>query len=109
MLELQRDGYRGAAVTSICLPLELTFVIVAKLLVLHRLQLLATNHSQPRVRNLLGRLFLAAVISLGIVGFCGNFDHLKDKAPLDLGGWFVSDDHTSVQWFRRAKRAATIW
>jgi hypothetical protein len=33
---------------------------------------------------------------------CRKYDHLKD--PLDLGGscCLVSDDHTSVQWFKRA-------
>jgi hypothetical protein len=29
-------------------------------------------------------------------------DTLKEQEPLGLGGWFVSDDHTSVQWSRRA-------
>jgi hypothetical protein len=31
-----------------------------------------------------------------------NYGILKEQDPLGLGGWFVSDDHTSVQWFRRA-------
>jgi hypothetical protein len=31
-----------------------------------------------------------------------NFGTLKEQEPLGLGGWVVSDDHTSVQWFRRA-------
>ena len=93
MLELQRDGYRAAAVTTICLPFELTFVIVAKLLVLHRLQLLATNDSQPRVRNLLGRLFLAAVISLGIVGFCGN---IVSAFHYNEAALYIND--ASIQW-----------
>ena len=32
----------------------------------------------------------------------GAFGTLKEQEPLGLGGWFVSDDHTSVQWSRRA-------
>jgi hypothetical protein len=31
-----------------------------------------------------------------------NCDTLKEQEPLGLGGWFVSDDHTPVQWSRRA-------
>ncbi len=31
-----------------------------------------------------------------------NFGTLKEQEPLGLGGWFVSDDHTPVQWSRRA-------
>jgi hypothetical protein len=31
-----------------------------------------------------------------------KFGTLKEQEPLGLGGWVVSDDHTSVEWFRRA-------
>jgi hypothetical protein len=57
------------------------------------------------VRNLPG-LSIRARSSFVIISHSesmSGFGNPKDKDPLDLGGWFVSDDHTSVQnGFRRA-------
>ena len=72
LLALRRDSAHAAAVLSIFLPLDLAFVIVAQLLVLHRLQSFAIDASQRRVWDAAGRVFLAAVILVSIVGFCSN-------------------------------------
>jgi hypothetical protein len=72
LLALRRDSAHAAAVLSIFMPLDLAFVIVAQLLVLHRLQSFAIDASQRRVWDVAGRVFLAAVILVSIVGFCGN-------------------------------------
>jgi hypothetical protein len=72
VLALRRDSAHAAAVVSIFLPLDLAFVIIAQLLVLHRLQSFAIDASQRRVWDAAGRVFLAAVILVSIVGFCSN-------------------------------------
>ena len=37
------------------------------------------------------------------------FDTLREQYPLVLWGWNVSDDHTSVQWFRQANALQLLW
>ena len=73
MFGLRLDIFRTAAALSVVLPLELAFVIIAKLLVLHRLQRFAVSRS-PRLRtwDLVGRAFLAVVVAVNAVGFCSN-------------------------------------
>jgi hypothetical protein len=73
MFSLKRDIFRLAAALSVVTPLELAFVIVAKLLVLHRLQRLAISRSLRRSTwDLLARLFLAIVIAVNVIGFVSN-------------------------------------
>ena len=73
MFDLNRDIFRLAAALSIVTPLELAFVIIAKLLVLHRLQRLAISRSPRRhIWEVAARVFLAFVIVVNVVGFASS-------------------------------------
>jgi hypothetical protein len=71
--ELRADQRRCTAYFYAFFPMELAFVSVAYLLVLHRMQSFAVKKSRhPKRWRAAGQLFLAAVIVLNVVGVCGN-------------------------------------
>ena len=62
-----------AAIFYIALPIQLIFVIIAKLLVLHRMQRFAiTDSPSLRCWEIIGRLFLAALLAVNLAGLSGN-------------------------------------
>ena len=75
LMNTQRgDQRRCAAAFYALFPFELGFVVVSKLMVLHRMHRFAVSRSaHARAWFLCGRLFLAIVIAGNVVGVLGNF------------------------------------
>jgi hypothetical protein len=73
-MNLERSGENlWAAVFYLLYPFELSFVVSAQLLVLHRLQKLSMiGSSRQRVWSICRRVFLAAVITFNTIGALGN-------------------------------------
>jgi hypothetical protein len=73
-MNLERSGENlWAAVFYLLYPFELSFVISAQLLVLHRLQKLSViGSSRQRVWSICRRVFLGAVITFNTIGALGN-------------------------------------
>jgi hypothetical protein len=72
--ELRAQQRRCTAAFYALFPVELAFVSVAYVLVLHRMQSFALLKSPHPARwKLAGRVFLSIVVILNLVGVCGNF------------------------------------
>jgi hypothetical protein len=112
-------GYevRFTAYHFVLFPIELGCVIVAKLLVLRRLQLFTLIDS-PRKRAwlLAGRAFLAAVITLSLVGFFANvasaayFGEAANFSDLATNAWASNQTDAAADFMQsvNAKASAAI-
>lgn len=70
--ELRVDRYRFIAAFHVLFPLELAFVTVSKLFVLHRMQQFSLSGPRTGRWELSGRVFLAIVIAFNLIGVVSN-------------------------------------
>jgi hypothetical protein len=70
--ELRVDRYRFIAAFHVLFPLELAFVTVSKLFVLHRMQQFSFSGPRTGRWELAGRVFLAVVITCNVIGVVSN-------------------------------------
>ena len=70
--ELRVDRYRFIAAFHVLFPLELAFVTVSKLFVLHRMQQFSLSGPRTGRWELSGRVFLAVVIACNVIGVVSN-------------------------------------
>jgi len=103
--EMRADRLGFIAAFYSMFPLELGLVVVAKLLVLHRLHRFSICRS-PRVRmwEVLGRLFLAAVVAGNLIGFGGNivsavyYSQAGGMADKAAKAWAANDTAVGKNW-----------
>jgi hypothetical protein len=113
--ELRADQRRFTAAFYALFPVELAFVSVAYLLVLHRMQSFAVKKSKyARYWVVTGRLFLAVVVLFNLVGICGNiaaavsYNRAAEFSSLAATAYAKNDTSAARDYEARAKGAGEI-
>ena len=113
-MNLQRSGEnRWAAAFYLLYPFELSLVVAAQLLVVHRMQRLSSMMQQP-VWVRLRRLFIAAIVLFNVIGIVGNiaaavyFIQAADAADKAANAWATNSSATATGLqFQSGKRKTT--
>jgi hypothetical protein len=113
--ELRADQRRFTAAFYALFPVELAFVSVAYLLVLHRMQSFAVKKSKHSWRWIVaGRFFLVAVVLLNVVGVVGNiaaavsYKQAADFSSLASKAYAVNDTVAGRDFEVRARGAGEV-
>lgn len=113
--ELRAQQRRCTAAFYALFPVELAFVTVAYVLVLHRMQsfaLLKSNH--PARWKLAGRAFMSIVVVLNSVGVCGNiaaavsYHRAADFSSLAATSYFLNDTQAGRAYALQAAGAGEV-
>ena len=113
--ELRADQRRFTAAFYALFPIELAFVSVAYILVLHRMQCFALQKSKHPIRWIIaGRIFLGAVVLCNFVGICGNiaaaisYNRAADFSSFAARAYAVNDTSAGRNFEAQARGAGEV-
>lgn len=113
--EIRADQRRCTAAFYALFPVELAFVSVAYVLVLHRMHSFALLKSKhPMLWAVAGRLFLAVVVALNVVGVCGNiaaavsYNRAAEFSTLAAKAFAVNDTAAGREYALQATGAGEV-